>query len=221
MPDYYTKTSIPETLDTVLAWPILALRWIWYGYTFRRIRLLPDKYAIVEPADFYKVNKHIWWARKNGKHYYVAVHFLPDSNNGSLVYMHRELINPPKNLVVDHINRNPLDNRRANLRLATISQNNLNYSGRRGKTSKYKGVSWYRASKRWQAKIQANKKRTYLGYFDSETEAAKAYDAAAKKYHGEFAYLNFPPDDNPKNLKAILKKFNRRFRGLTQDFHGF
>jgi len=58
--------------------------------------------------------------------------------------------------------------------------------------SKYKGVHWHKLHKKWAARITFERKQIHLGYFLSEIEAAKAYDRAAIKYHGEFAYLNFP-----------------------------
>ena len=108
--------------------------------------------------------------------------------------MHREVIHPPDNLFVDHINHNGLDNRKANLRLATYAQNSYNRKQfRKRQTSKYTGVSWIKQIKKWRVIICYNGKKKFIGYFKDEKQAAKAYDKAAKKYHGEFASLNFPP----------------------------
>lgn len=209
MAEYHVTYKVPKLIDALAVWPILFLRWVWYGYSFRRVRLRPDKYAIVEPRDFEEISKYMWCAKSN-RRAYVAVRFVIGNNCGPTVYMHRQLLNPPKDKLVDHINRNPLDNRRANLRPATKSQNNMNRCGRRGTSSKYKGVSWYKAKKCWRAMIQTEKKNIFLGYFESEVEAAMVYDEAARKYHGEFAYQNFGRDKNQKGLKFVLQcTFNK------------
>jgi len=96
-------------------------------------------------------------------------------------------------MVVDHINHDGMDNRSANLRAATHSQNMCHRKKHSAATySKYKGVHWHKNHKKWLARITFEKKTIHLGYFRSETEAARAYDRAAMKYHGEFASLNFP-----------------------------
>ena len=113
-------------------------------------------------------------------------------------------------LVVDHINRNSLDNRRANLRLATHDENARNRVKINKKCSSiYKGVCWNKHHKKWQGQIQVQRKSMHLGYFDDELDAARAYDAAAEKYHGEFACLNFPPPDK-RGLRGLIRYwFNR------------
>lgn len=103
--------------------------------------------------------------------------------------MHRLLIDAP---LVDHINGNGLDNRRANLRPATGTQNNANSRRSRANTSGYKGVSLYRRTGRWRAYLGTRPREVHLGYFDTPEQAARAYDAAATQAWGEYARLNFP-----------------------------
>jgi hypothetical protein len=106
--------------------------------------------------------------------------------------MQRQILQPPDDLVVDHINHNGLDNRKANLRLATCAQNSYNRKQfRKRQTSKYTGVSWIKQIKKWRVIICYKRKNIHIGYFKDEKQAAKAYDKAAKQYHGEFASLNF------------------------------
>lgn len=104
--------------------------------------------------------------------------------------LHRHLLNTPEGFDTDHINGNKLDNRRSNLRIASRSQNLMN----RGKTSNnksgFKGVCWNKYRQKWHAQITKPDKKKHLGYFTDKNEAAKAYNKASLKYHGEFAYQN-------------------------------
>ena len=112
--------------------------------------------------------------------------------------MHREVANTPDGLVCDHINGDSLDNRKANLRSATHLQNCWNArKSPQSAYSKYKGVTFDKMRQKWNAQICVNGKRIFLGTFKDETEAAKAYDSAAKRHFGEFAALNFP-DSSPR-----------------------
>lgn len=98
----------------------------------------------------------------------------------------------PGNLEVDHVHgkQDPLT-----LRLATHSENSRNTKKVKTKNKKvcssyYKGVSWSKREKKWKSYIRVGDKMKHLGYFKSEIDAAKVYNEAAIKYHGEFAYLN-------------------------------
>ena len=152
------------------------------------------KYAKVDPADYKRLRKHEWLVKKTRNSYY-SLRIGPGKKAGreSQIYMHKEILKVPEGMVTDHINRDGMDNRRANLRAATHSQNMCNKRKRSGPTySKYKGIHWHKLHRKWKAAITFEKKRIYLGSFENEIDAAKVYDEAAKKYHGEFACLNFP-----------------------------
>jgi len=163
-----------------------------YGYSYRRIYLGQGEYTIVDPADYYKYCCFNWSMRGEKKVYYAAAGIKDEDGEIKITSMHRLIANAPKGMLVDHHNSKPLDNRSENLRLATHSQNNCNRSKRRNVTSSYLGVHFHKRRNRWVAQITHNRKRIYIGYFDNEIDAAKAYDEAAKKYHKDFARLNFP-----------------------------
>lgn len=108
---------------------------------------------------------------------------------------------------VDHINHNGLDNRRANLRLATPTQNHANQrTQRKIKSSRFKGVCWNARDRKWQVNIKKNNKQLHVGNFDSEIDAAKAYDEKAKQMFEEFCCLNFP---NTGYGKVCFKKIRQ------------
>ena len=191
--EYNINIKIPAWLDNMIILLVLLYRRLRYGYPFRRIPLTQGMYAIVNPSDYDDLAKYNWRICKSkGKHTLYAERSVRKTNGKySRILMHRQVLNVPEGFVIDHINRNGLDNRRANLRLATIAQNAWN-SRRRKNRSGYKGV-WYAKDKdRFHAAVWYNNKRIYLGYFNSPISAALEYDRAAKKYHREFASLNFP-----------------------------
>ena len=183
---------IPIWLDKIFAWPILLYRRWKYTWPYRKIYLGEGKFTIVDPEDYYRFNYFNWCPKENGKNIYAVRLVIAPKNRTKIVSMHRLILNPPKRLLVDHRNGFGFDNRSFNLRLATHSQNQFNKGKTRKKsTSRFVGVFLEKHSSKWVARIVHNKKRTWLGRFKSEIDAARAYDIAAKKYHGEFAKLNF------------------------------
>ncbi|MHC4109652.1 MAG: AP2/ERF family transcription factor [Planctomycetota bacterium] len=156
-----------------------------------KIPLTRGEFAKVDPEDYIWLSQFRWYCNKR-PHTSYAIRNAGEGAERRKVLMHREIARTPRHLVCDHINRQGLDNRKQNLRNCTKRENNLNQAGHRGSVSKYKGVYWKKREGRWAACIKSEGKKRHLGYFDSETEAAKGYDEAARKYHKEFASLNFP-----------------------------
>lgn len=152
----------------------------------RFIPLTQGKVAIVDAKDYHWLSKYKWYATKSGQRFYAQRH-----KNGRNISMHRMIMQAPKQMVVDHIDGNGLNNRRANLRLCSIPENLRNRRSPGG-TSKYKGVTFHKQRKKWRAVISSNRRHIHLGLFDDEIDAARAYDRKADELFGEFAYLNFP-----------------------------
>ena len=179
-------------------------RRIRYGYAFRRIRLTQGKYAIVDPDDYRHLSKHKWCAIKMGRTFYAARSVTTKDGKQRQLVMHRRILKVPDDMFVDHINRNGLDNRKANLRPATRAENGQNRAkyDNRFYSSQYKGVTRHQEHHLWQAHIRVNGKPIFLGSFDDEVRAAKAYDRAAKKYHRQFAVLNFPDASRRSGWRA-------------------
>ena len=156
----------------------------------KTIQLTQNKVALVDDADYEELAKYKWQAKKRG-HSYYAVRSGWDSGKVIEISMHRAILRAPKGQHFDHINHNALDNRRANLRACTHTQNMGNMVSKTG-VSCYKGVSWNKKAKRWVVQIQYMGHKIHLGYFLSEIYAAGVYDRHASKLFGEFACLNFP-----------------------------
>jgi len=190
--------TIPNWLDRLCAWPVLIYRLWKYGYTYRRIYLDEGLWTIVDPQNYYRFGCFKWYlTAKDGK-FYAVRNFTVDKTKTKMISMHREIINAPKGLLVDHKNTDSLDNRRENLRLATRSQNmqNMKKKNKDKSTSRFIGVWFDKSAGNWPSKITVNGKKIHLGRFHNEIDAARAYDRAAIKYRGEFARLNFPEKDS-------------------------
>ncbi|MFH1371466.1 MAG: HNH endonuclease [Planctomycetota bacterium] len=184
---------IPNWLDRIFAWPVMKYRLLKFGCTYRKIYLDEGKWTILDPQDYYRYAGFKWCIGGDKDNLYAVRGQLNGPVDMKMVRLHRLIMDAPKGLLVDHHNGDSLDNRRANLRLATNSQNQCNRRKRKNTTSRFRGVYFHKVHRKWAAQIVVEGKRIFLGYFDSEIEAAKARDRAAIKYHGEFARLNFTP----------------------------
>lgn len=156
----------------------------------RYISLTQGKHAIVDAADYPELSRYRWCISPTaggGQAYAYRRH------KGHPVYMHRQIMKPPPGMVVDHINGNSLDNRRCNLRICTRSQNaqNRRWHGPR----KHRFVGVHPVGDKWEAVVAYKGRKYQVGTFDDEVEAAKARDAKKLELAGEFASLNFPPED--------------------------
>jgi len=158
----------------------------------KEIPLTQGQFAIVDDADYAWLNQWKWCAHKIRDYFYAVRHSSRKKGKRYTLLMHRVILGLERGdkRQGDHRNRNTLDNSQDNLRICTPRQNAMNRKAFSNTTSKYKGVSWNRQAKKWQAQIKIKGESRYLGSFDLEIDAAIAYNEEAKKHYGEFAYLN-------------------------------
>ena len=155
----------------------------------KEISLSRGKFALVDDADYEWLSQWKWCCSVNG-------YAVRRANSGGSVYMHRAITDCPCGMYVDHVNHDTLDNRRTNLRVATPTQNHGNSlpRGRRTslpehvRTSIFKGVVM--RMERWQAQVYVHGTTIRLGRFLTQRAAAAAYNEAASRYFGEYAFLN-------------------------------
>lgn len=157
----------------------------------KQIQLSEGKIALVDDEDFERINAHKWHANKyrNGR-FYAVRHGVMGLFRKTLL-MHREILGFPSGMETDHINGDPLDNRKSNLRICTTAENQRNRGKQTNNASGFKGVIWSDTQKEWVAHIKVDRKKIYLGHFQTAEDAARAYDRAALERHGEFAKTNF------------------------------
>ena len=153
----------------------------------KELPLTQGRVAIVDDEDFERLSQYRW------RYNVYAKRSLPRAAGQpqKAMYLHREIMQPPAGMEVDHINGDRLDNRRSNLRVCTRAENQANRKAQAG-SSRYKGVSLWKRHKRYAAGLSVDGKWQHLGWFDDEVAAARAYDEAAVRYRGEFARTNFP-----------------------------
>lgn len=181
----------------------------------KRLLLRAGKFALVDDRDFVWASEFKWHliTSPRSRTSYAARH--DPENHSRLILLHRQVLGEPSGKV-DHIDRNGLNCCRENLRRATNSQSAHNVGLRSDNSSGYKGVSWDSQYKKWQAGIQVNYRRIRLGRFSSRRGAARAYDAAAIEFHGEFARLNFPgrsvKSPNGATTEQLIAELSRRLK---------
>lgn len=158
----------------------------------KKIPLTKGEYTLVDDADYEWLNQWKWHLSHYG--YADRRQHLPSSRANQkfkMIKMHRLIMDTPDGLHTDHINGNKLDNRRSNLRICTPTQNQQNSKVRSHSKTGIKGVQFaYHDKKKFYARIHVNGKEVHLGTFNDITTASEAYNAAAKKYFGEYALLN-------------------------------
>jgi len=185
------RIEIPAWLERLVVPLVLLYRRLRFGYAFRRIPLTQGRYALVDPADYAELSRYRWHANRGRDTFYAQRKVWdPIAKTERTVKMHRQILNCPDRLVVDHINHNGLDNRQANLRQATAAQNVCNV--RPANRAQFRGVSFHKHRRKYYARLRVHGETIALGYFGDPVEAARARDAAALEHHGPFATLNFP-----------------------------
>ncbi|MFA7361991.1 MAG: HNH endonuclease [Candidatus Kapaibacterium sp.] len=150
----------------------------------KEIKLTQGKVALVDDEDYEYLNQFKWAARFSKKRYYAHKAKTKES-----IMMHRFILNPPKNMIVDHIDHNGLNNQRNNLRICNNKQNSYNKQswGECG----YLGVYKRNRNGGYLSRISKDNNSYFLGFFNNKEDAAKAYDIKAKELFCEFANLNF------------------------------
>jgi hypothetical protein len=161
----------------------------------KEIPLTQGKVALVDDEDYEFLIQWKWYVQFDGWNWYALRNSETVDGRRTGIKMHRVIMNAPEGLEVDHEDHNGLNNQKKNLRVCAHGKHML---GKRkycsGVTSRFKGVSWRKENCRWRARLTLGGKLVCLGDFEVEEDAARAYDAAARRLFKDFAYPNFPVD---------------------------
>lgn len=153
----------------------------------KKIKLTKGYYTMVDDGDYDVLSKHKWSYHSDG----YAHGRININGSDRMILMHRfilDIVDSPE-IFVDHKDMNGLNNQRSNLRKCTRSQNFANQKSYKGSASRFKGVT-VRKNGKFRARIRKDRKLINIGTFDSETDAAKAYNDYAIDLFGDFARLN-------------------------------
>lgn len=161
----------------------------------KEIHLTQNKTTLIDDEDYQLVSQFKWrtlgYTTQFGKTFY-AITTIIKHNKRTTILMHRLILNAKSHEIIDHADLDGLNNQRYNIRKCSNSQNNMNSRSRKGTSSQFKGISWHKRNRKWQAAIKLYGKQYYLGLFNSEIEAARKFDEFATQLYGKFARLNFP-----------------------------
>ena len=176
----------------------------------KEIKLTRGYVALVDDEDFELFGHLKWYAQRYEQKSCLKIYAARTTKfkkKKTLHFLHRMILNAPKNLLIDHIDGDGLNNQRNNLRLCTPMQNSQNRKSNKNSSSKYVGVHkslqkgtyslkggsiiTHIYGYKWEAQAKYKGKSIYLGSFDNEIDAAKARDRYVIKLFGEFANLNF------------------------------
>lgn len=163
----------------------------------KEILLTQGKVTLVDDSDYEELSRFKWYYDRGyaGRSTYT-------NGNQKKILMHRQILNAPLGLEVDHADGNKLNNQRSNIRICTRSQNAMNMPRQANNTSGFKGVHFDKHANKFRAMIRINTKNKHIGHFKNVEDAAIAYNDAAKKYHGEFAnstIFKFKPQRSADN----------------------
>lgn len=159
------------------------------------------KYVFVNQEDFFKLSRYKWMLKKDGR--------IHAKINGNFVLIHRFILCAPKGTQIDHIDGNPLNNVRSNLRLCTNSQNQMNTRKRSGCKTDFKGVTYRR---KW---FELNVNGKFIRRFSNAVDAAMGYDIISKQLYGEFCRPNFPNGFSNQDFARISNLLNFKKEGLS------
>ena len=175
------------------------------GLNMIEVPLTQGKVALIDDEDAERILRRSWCAYQgNGGVWYAH---RGTSSNGirRTVALHREIMNAPKGVQVDHENGDGLDCQKHNLRLVNNSQNHQNMRvARKPKISRFKGVTLDKRRGKWTAGIHVGDVNYWCGYFENEEDAARAYDAKAREVHGKFGRFNFPQAGEQSALREVI-----------------
>ncbi len=146
--------------------------------------------VLIDTEDFDKIKKHSWSAtekKKNSGVFYVRCGAGPE---GKYLSIHKCILNYPSSLMCDHINRNPLDNRKSNLRLCTNQQNSFNKPPSVKNKTGVTGVHFSKQTNKWTVQMRINGKAKHYGLFSNFEEAVKRRKELEEEHHGEFKYTS-------------------------------